>query len=204
MLEKKRDNYLIQVESAKTYFLEYNQNNMIERFKLDSDENFIYINFFHERHGINRLTGEVLRCNNNETACFNAIMSIYDILCYSKADAVLSGEWQTLANLSVHSNFGASEKSIFNDEALKFLGKTDELAKACVRLGGIETTKADVGFMFDAFPFLPVIFQYWDGDDEFEPRINILFDKNTLDYIHFETAWYVAGHLIELIEADLI
>jgi hypothetical protein len=67
----------------------------------------------------------------------------------------------------------------------------------------VETTKADVGFMFDVFPFLPVIFQFWDGDDEFAARINFLFDKNTMDYLHFETAGYVADYLTGLIEKEM-
>jgi hypothetical protein len=161
----------------------------------------MYIDFFNERHSVNRLTGEVF--NKHAPAGFNAIMSIYDILCGSKYDAALSGEWQTLANLSPHSNFGASGKNLYATKAIKFSGKIAELKKACGRLGGITATKADVGFVFNAFPFLPVVFQYWDGDDEFEPRINLLFDKNTLDYIHFETAWYVAGYLITHIETEM-
>jgi hypothetical protein len=131
-------------------------------------------------------------------------MSIYDVLCYTKDGATLSGDWKTLSNLSPHSNFGAgSEKSLNSPVAKRFSGKTAELRNACIKLGGIAATKADVGFLFNAFSFLPVVFQYWDGDEEFEPRIIFLFDANTLDYIHFETAWYVGSHLLDIIEENM-
>ena len=176
---------------------------MILRFDLEHDDEFLYISFFKEPHSINRLTGEVLHRGDGRAASFNSVMSIYDILCYSKPGAHLSGQWQTLNNLSAHSNFGASGRSPHLETAKHYLGKTAELEGACTALGGLKTTKADVGFRFDAFSFLPVIFQFWDGDDEFDPKINFLFDSNTLDFIHFETAWYVAGRLIELIDRHM-
>jgi hypothetical protein len=198
MPDRHTNNYAIQAESARLDFIKYDQNTMINRFGLDFDDKFMYIKFFEEGHSINRLTGEVLRCTDGTPAGFNAVMSIYDILCYSKAGAVLSGEWQSLANLIIHSSFGSQNKDLYRMAAQRLSGKVEELKNACIKLGGLEATKADVGFMFNAFPFLPIIFQYWDGDDEFSPRINFLFDKNTPDYLHFETAFYVAGYLIDL------
>ena len=188
------------MESARTEFLSWNQDTMLRREGIEFTNDFIYIDFFGERYSINRLTGVVLRFADNASAGFSTIMSIYDVLCYSKPDAVLSRQWQSLANLSPHSNFGSSDRNSFGAEATKFSGKIEELKNACITLGGLETTKADIGFMFNAFPFLPIVFQFWEGDDEFPPKINVLFDRNTLDYIHFETAWYVAGHLLRLIE----
>ena len=117
--------------------------------------------------------------------------------------ACLSGQWQTLNNLSVHSNFGAVGRSPHLETAKQYSGKVSELTRACTALGGRASTKADVGFLFDAFPFLPIIFQFWDGDEEFDPKINFLFDSNTLNYIHFETAWYVADHLLELVDKNI-
>jgi hypothetical protein len=198
-MAEKTNNYLIQAESARIEFLKWDQTTMISRFSLDNDSSFLYIPFFGERHSINRQTGRVMRCNENAVS-FNALMSIYDVLCNTKPGAFLCGTWEALCNLSPHTGFTASGNDLFSETAKKLGGKVDAVKSACVKLGGLKATKADAGFMFNAFPFFPIIFQFWDGDDEFEPRINLLYDKNALDYIHFETAWYIAGHLIEVIE----
>ncbi|MCL2111511.1 MAG: DUF3786 domain-containing protein [Clostridiales bacterium] len=196
------NNYSIQAEAARAGFVKWDQDAMISRLGLEADDSHMYIEFFQERHSIDRLNGKVFRCAAGTPAGFNATMSIYDVLCCSKAEAFLSGEWQTLENLSPHSNFGSSGKNLFGSAAKRLSGDIEGLRGACTILGGREATKADAGFAFDVFPFLPTVFQYWDGDDEFEPRIKFLFDANTLDYIHFETAWYIAEHLIGLIEKE--
>lgn len=196
-------NHDIQVKAVRSEFLKWDQAVMTARFNLKSDSARIYIRFFGTEYSIDRETAEVLRVTGGEPAGFNEVLSIYDVLCDTKDGAHLSGEWQTLANLSPHSNFGSSRGSLYGTEEKRLAGKTAELRRACAALGGQEQTKADVGFRFDAFDFLPIIFQFWDGDDEFEPRINFLFDSNTLDYMHFETAWYVAGHLLDLIRREL-
>ena len=202
-MSHRTSNYTKQAESAREYFLKWDQAEMIRRFGLTHDENFLYIGFFNEPYSIDRLTGEVLHCDGGRQASFNAIMSIYDILCWSKPGARLSGQWQTLNNLSAHSNFGASGRSPHLETAKRYAGRVLTLKRACTVLGGREATKADIGFLFDAFSFLPVVFQFWDGDEEFDPKINFLFDSNTLDFIHFETAWYVAGRLIERLDKNI-
>ena len=199
MQDKHINNYTTQAESARVDFLKWDQEKMIKRFNLKADDHFMYIDFFREMHSIDRHSGKVYSAAKNVPAGFYAIMSIYDVLCCSKAGAYLSGQWQTLTGLSAHSNFGSSGRNPFGLAAKKLSGNIGNLKDVCIRLGGQEATKADAGFVFEAFPFLPVVFQYWDGDDEFEPRIRFLFDKNTLDYIHFETAWYIVEHLLDRI-----
>ena len=202
MPDENTDNYAKQVIAARELFLKWDQKKLIRRTGIDIDTGFIYINFFEERYSVNRSSGEVMFCEKS-AADYSAVMVIYDVLCNSKPDAALSGEWQSLEYLTPHSNFGSTDKSIFSQAAKAFSGRIDELKKACMNAGGIETKKGDAGFMFNAFPFLPVLFQFWDGDDEFEPRISFHFDKNTLDYIMFETAWFVAGYLIDKISAGM-
>ena len=195
------NNYTKQMESARKYFLHWDQEKIIKSFDLEHDGEFIYVKFFGSRYGVNRSTGTVLR--GEILASFEEAMSIYDALCYRKEGAALTGEWRTLKNLSPHSNFGSSDSDFFGRAAQNCAGRIEGLRAACLSLGGRESTKADVGFQFEAFPFLPIVFQFWDGDEEFAPRISFLFDAGTLDFIHFETAWYVSGYLMELIEAAM-
>jgi len=202
MQEKSKNNYEMIAEAARAIFLKWDQKKMTSRAGIDSDENFIFINYFNEKYSISRTTGEILR-ESGGPVDHNAIMVIYDVICNSKPDAALSREWLTHENLNPHSNFGSMEKSLFGPAAEGFSGHVDELRAACANLGGFDIKKADAGFMFNAFQFLPVLFQFWEGDDEFAPKVTFHFDRNTLDFVCFESAWYIVSHLIEIIRAEM-
>ena len=48
-----------------------------------------------------------------------------------------------------------------------------------------------------AFPFFPVLIQFWDADDEFPAQIKIMWDDQTMRYLNFETTYYLQGDLLE-------
>ena len=48
-------------------------------------------------------------------------------------------------------------------------------------------------YAIPVFRDFSVLFQFWDGDEEFPPRIRWLFDENALSFMHYETLWYVMG-----------
>ena len=51
------DNYALQAQQAKRYFLRYDQTELIAKLKLKSDENYIYVNLLCEPYRIRRDTG---------------------------------------------------------------------------------------------------------------------------------------------------
>jgi len=193
------NNYAKQALDAKRLFMQRDQSKIILRSGINLDEDYIRIVFFSNTYKVNRTDGEVTFDTDGKKADYNAVMVIYDLLCNSKANATLSGQWSLVENLSFHSNFGTKDENYYSPAAGHFTGQLDALKKACECLGGFATGKADAGYLFNAFSFMPMIFQFWEGDDEFSPRVSFLFDKNTLDYICFESAWFVAAHLVELI-----
>jgi len=201
---KNVNNYAKQAEQARELFLKWDQSKVKLRVGITADDNFLYVDFFNEHFKVNRLDGEVLRCGEiDEKADYNPVMIIYDVLCNSKSGATLSGEWSQVENLSPHSNFGSKDDSLYSPSGKYFSGKVELLRKACENLGGFDTGKSDAGFMFNVFPFLPMIFQFWEGDEEFSPRVVFLFDKKTLEFCCFESAWFIAAHLVELIRTEM-
>ena len=203
MEHRKVNNYEFQAEAARSVFLKWDQSKLARRNGIETDNDYIYISFFQEKYSVNRHTGEILRGNEGAPVDYNAVMVIYDVLCNSKPGAALSMQWQLLENLNPHSNFGSMEKSLFSPAAEFFSGKVELLKKACSNLGGFETKKSDAGFMFNVFPFLPMMLQFWDGDEEFAPKVSFLFDKNTPDFLCFESSWYTVAHLIEIVRAEM-
>ena len=41
------------------------------------------------------------------------------------------------------------------------------------------------------FPFLPVVLRFWDADEEFPASMQILTDRNILDFMRYETLMFV-------------
>lgn len=91
----------------------------------------------------------------------------------------------------------------FQNTADSFNGKIPELHNACLTLSGKELKKGDVAFELELFPFLPVIIRFWEADDEFPANLQILVDRNILDYMHYETLMFALTHLFHRLKEEI-
>ena len=55
----------------------------------------------------------------------------------------------------------------------------------------------DVSYTIPLFDFFPVTLQFWDGDEEFDPVLKLMWDRRTLDFMRYETTYYAADHLLQ-------
>ena len=195
-------NYEKQVFAAREIFLKYDQRIMTERFPIKSDEKYLYLKFLGTDYRVCRENGEIEeQKEEGYVPCldYQVVMALYDILCYPKGRPALSGEWRTLASLQVTHSSPSADKFTAPYGKL-FSGKAGALADACKRLGGRRLdvpASADVSWEIPVFSFFPVAFSFLEGDEEFSPVITLLWDKNSLDFMHFETLYYVMNHLLE-------
>lgn len=201
----KKSNYQIQVEKAWMEFPKWDHENIARKFNLVYDAHYLYIDFIGRRYRIDRSSGVTERTNNGISydlqADFNEIMSIFDLFYYSKPELKLSGKWTGIQNVSGMAHSGQVVGSgLFTPYSDSFCGRSSELIKACVQLQGEEAEYADVCYIIKVFDVLPVMLQFWDGDDEFPAQIKFFWDKNILDFVHFETTFYIAFHLLKRIK----
>ncbi|MBQ8815313.1 MAG: DUF3786 domain-containing protein [Lachnospiraceae bacterium] len=198
------DNYDKQVTISRGLFLNYDQQKMIEKFGLRADEQYIYIEMLNQLYRISRESGAV-ETEAGECRNFNVAMTIYDVLCCSMKNPVLAHQWVTPANLQMLSTSPDTE-AFTRKTAEAFSGKSELLWAACEKIGGRRpeiSAGADVCWEFDLFPFLPVQFRFWDKDEEFPAQIKLLWDKNTLDFLHFETTYYAMGWLLSVLKQQI-
>ena len=73
--------------------------------------------------------------------------------------------------------------------------RPEAFRKACEALGGTSVSGADIAYSFPVFDGLPLALFFWEGDEEFTPRIRYFWDENALMYIRYETMYY-AVHLL--------
>ena len=198
-------NYEKQAVLARERFLKYDQEPIIEKFQLQAEDTRFYLPFLDEQYRIDRKDGKIWKKEENGyRLCleYEVVMTIYDMLCYSGERPALSGRWCRLASLQATNSSPSAEK-FSGKYAGKFSGKVKLLRDACEALGGERQAvpaSADVCYKLPLFPFFPVIFQFWDGDEEFDPRIVILWDQNSLRFLHFETLYYAMGVLLKRLD----
>ena len=193
------NNYETMKLQMRDEFLKYDQAAMIEKFGLRSDDESIYITFFCMEYVVNRATGDV-RSERGE-AGYNEAMTIYDVLCYSKSNCRASGRMVNMGSLSAIQ--GGSMKregdGLFGRYEAAFDQKDAALSAACAKLGGVPGGKGDVAYRIPMFPFLDVMLQYWDSDDEFPASLQLFVDAGMTDFMHYETVWFALSHMMERI-----
>ncbi len=202
------DNYAIAAEQAKKLFLEYDQERIIKKLNLRADGDYIYIRFLDLDYRIHRRTAGVEKWEGDgpytDGSSFNEVMTLFDVLCWSREGACLSGEWVTLSALGggVHSASSPSG-GMFRNAVERITRREDRLAEVLEHMGGVVMPKGEPGYQIPVFPFLPVYVQYWRGDEEFPPQLNLLWDRNTTRFLHYETVYYLTNFLLERLTALL-
>ena len=68
--------------------------------------------------------------------------------------------------------------------------------EAARRLGGKAIAHGDVAFEFSVLPKVPVQIILWEGDDEFPPEANILFDETISGILSPEDVAWLSGLLV--------
>lgn len=196
-------NYDLQVDIAKRIFLEFDQELIIRKFQLEADARYLYITYLNTPCRIDRYTGGVAEyiCDTwRECRNFGAVMTLYDLLCYHKGEnaPALVAQWCTVGTFVVT---GVTQTDTFTKKyAKRFDGHLDKLKTAAQKLGGIllePIAGADLTCKFWVTSFFPVLLQFWEGDEEFPPKLLLLWDRNTDQFMHFETTFYLQGDLLE-------
>lgn len=207
-MNKSTSNYDLQVDIGKRIFLEYDQEQMIRKFHLDADDRYIYLSYLNTPCRISRTDGgieESVEGAWRECRSFNTVMTIYDLLCYHKGETapLLFGQWCAVGTFVVT---GVTQTDIFTKKYAKlFDGRLDDLKAACEKLGGVLQPRmagADLTCKFQVTPFFPVLLQFWEGDEEFRPKLLILWDRNTDSFLHFETTFYLQGDLLNRLQCS--
>ena len=195
MLENRQSNYDQVIENWRLKFLEMDQEELIRKFQLEADEEFLYIIYFSKRFRIDRKTGFITE--DGKSPGFDTVMNIYNTFYYSAAHPVASGNLVAFRQVKRVYPFEAAYRRtiIFRLQEL-FAGKSEELRKACEALGGTLLPQGDVGYVLPVFPFLNIAVLFWDKDEEFEAQANMLFDSEITEFMHEENVVCVAADAV--------
>ena len=190
------DNYLLQLQSAQKRFLTYDQESLIQKLRLASDENYIYIPMLGSQYRLCRRTGSLERQNKGwiDANTFGEVMVLLDILCDSREDRQLSGRWQSTQQFGklFHTSLLEPKEDSF---ATGFDQHPGLLKQVCLSLGGSAISGGDEGYAVPLMDDLQIGIFFWHADEEFPAQIRFFWDANALQYIRYETMHYALGLL---------
>lgn len=141
-------------------------------------------------------TGKLRCLSDSMGLSMNEKLNIYTLLWYCKEDAKLSGNWLSFHDIKAVSPFApAFHKSVINALSFTFQGKENKFQEAVLSIGGHSLRRNS--YFVPAFACMPLMINFWDGDEEFPPQSNILFDENACDFIHPESLVTIASEAVQ-------
>ena len=193
------NNYLVQARQAKDRFATYDQEKLINKLSLRSDEEYLYVPMLSEIYRIHRNTGDISREAQSGWAdanSFEEVMTLLDLVCDSRENRFLTGRWKNMTDfgLMFHRNLLEGKADPWAD---KFEADPEGFRKACLSLGGKPMDWGDISYAIELFDGLSILVQLWFGDEEFPASLRLLWDENALMYIKYETMYFAKGLLLQ-------
>ena len=191
------DNYQLSRDRAQAYFLRFDQQAIVGAWNLRHDKQYLYPDFLGESYRICRKTGRVFRSDGQE-AGFEEALSIFDLLCHESPCKTLSGVFAPVNSLKGRPPIGVGT-NFHSEIADRFDRQQEAFRTACLALGGTPMSLGDMGFSFPVFKDLSVQLKFYSSDEDFPASMVLLWDENMLQFVYYETVFYIAGFLLHQI-----
>lgn len=92
--------------------------------------------------------------------------------------------------------FSAFVKRAIDPLKKVFGGNVSALEKSAEKLNGKPAEIGDAGFEFTVLPKIPLQMILYEGDEDFAPEANILFDETIAEFLSPEDAAWLAGMVV--------
>ena len=200
-----KNNYLIQVAQAQERFLQYDQNALIEKLKMQVDDKFFYVKLLCKIYRIDRNTGNTQRQGTSgweDANTHSEVMTLMDLICDSRNDRYLALRWKNMQGfgLMFHQNLLEDKKDPW---AYRIQENQDAFRAACIAMAGEPLPNGDIAYAIEVFDGLPIAIQFWEGDEEFAPRLRYMWDENALMYLKYETMYFAVNLLMSRIDEEM-
>ncbi|MBP3633860.1 MAG: DUF3786 domain-containing protein [Oscillospiraceae bacterium] len=204
-----RSNYDLQVDMAREIFRQYDARALAQKFGLKADDAYAYLTYLGAELRICLQRGQIDERQEGvwqECRNFSTVMTVYDLLCHHKGDRLPlpSGKWQPIGSFVMG---GVQDTGRFTkDCAACFQKNFASLPAACEALGGMvqpSLAGADLTCLFPVTDFFSLMLQFWLEDEDFPPKITLLWDSTALQLLHFETTFYLQQDLLDRLRSRL-
>lgn len=192
---QKQSNYDKMQEAARKAFLAYDLEALAEKPGVQIVDGHLETGFFGQRVELCRETGHITL--DGRPANFSQALSIYDWLCDGKTDAKPAGEFCSVGNLPGVYVRGSGLSLSADAIAPLVQADPEKFCQICEGMAGRKYATGDICYAVDIFPGLPMCLKFYFGDEEFAPSLSCLWDKNILQFVRYETVYYIENCLEE-------
>ena len=197
-MTERTDNYKISRDRAIEYFLSFDQDVLIRNWALSCDDDRLFVSFLGSVYAICRHTGRVFRPDGQESG-FEETLSLFDLLCHESPVKTCTGRFAPVNSLNGRPKAIGVGTDFHSNIASHFDRNPDAFRRACLSLGGTPMALGDLGFSFPVFGDLTVRLKFYGSDEDFPTSVVLLWDENMLQYVFYETVFYIAGFLLHSI-----
>ncbi|GAB4426459.1 MAG: hypothetical protein Kow002_15760 [Anaerolineales bacterium] len=96
----------------------------------------------------------------------------------------LTGKWVSFAELPDGRMYNQAFQGYTGDALAKAFGlDIAKFKRACERAGGAAVAIGGEAYLFRVFPRLPMVVNYWQGDEDFPSTCQLLFDASVSHYL---------------------
>jgi len=149
---------------------------------------------YHLRYLITPKTRKIVRVKWNDQTVDEKLHLFFTlmVLVYLTGAREIKPErrWVSEKDLKGGSNFFQGPHSLQVREMEGLYGKDPEaFLKAGRRLGGTEIDYGNKAFALNVFPRVPLAYLLWEGNEEFPPKIRVLFDSTIQSHLPLDIIW---------------
>jgi hypothetical protein len=163
--------------------------------RYDDEAGEFIVPYLNQEHRVRYPSGEVYLPQGGEASIVNKILILHYL---EHAEGVpLHHKWISFKEIPG----GQIYINPFYNRAIRPLIKlfgcdSQGLITAGSALGGKKENLGDASIAVPVFPMVPVTYVIWEGDEEFEPSGNILFDGSAPNYLPLEDYAVIAGSVV--------
>lgn len=203
-MKNRGNNYLIRREEAKKRFLTFDQRELIEKWDLRQDESALYVDFLGETYRIDRESGDVENLALAQQAGFEEVLSIFDLLCHAKMRPTAKEAFAPVNSLEGKPRAaGVGTEGTYDKYAKIFDTSQERFRESCEKMGGQPIPLGDIGYELPLFADLKLRMKFYGADDEFPPQLTIFLNSNALEFLYYETAFYVIVYLLDRLADEM-
>jgi hypothetical protein len=152
--------------------------------------------YLNRKYIVNHSSGEVKPLQNeSEISLHQQILFLHYLA--SANGTPLTGEWITFKELPGGQFYVNPYQNRTIKPLLKYFGQNQKkFEEIALSLGGRPSTFGDCSIILYPFPRVPLVYVLWEGDQEFAPSANILYDSAAADYLPTEDYALLPGLII--------
>ncbi|OGP87440.1 MAG: hypothetical protein A2156_13485 [Deltaproteobacteria bacterium RBG_16_48_10] len=154
-------------------------------FESDREGEKILIRFFSEPYTIRFPQIEFHSPGKKTVSLVTRVLLLHHLL---RADGTpLTGEWVAYKDIPGGLLYAGVFARRVTEPLVKKFGKSAKLfSEVGVKFGGKSGGVGDASFNLSAFSRIPIQYVLWEGDDEFPPSVQLLFDSSVDHYLPLE------------------